>query len=522
MDIKAKYKEIKVYETIFSEVVEKSVEMDYLLADYCPNIYKVLRCHINPVITSRRVESGKLIIDLCAVIKVLYITEESKKIHCIEQKQMYTKEIEIKDLNDSCNISLAAKCDYKNLRVVNPRRVELKGAISIKVVVTKPSSTRIIDQVTQDNCYVKSSNNVICSDIPCFTKDATITEDVELALGKPSIAGILSNSACATVNDYKIMKDKALIKGNVNIHILYTADKTEKSGDSDDDISDNNVLEYTIPFSQIIDMAGIEEDHKLLINVDVHPIEIDYSKLSDENKVITLSIPMFFECMAAKNVKSELIEDLYSTDYECDIEKQRIKASTYVECINTSFVTKNNLQLPNTNISGVCDVTSEVCLPTCKFTADNILVMFNNQICVIVYDESGVPAQFEKTIPCEVQLPNNANSEDIIFTPTLTVTGCGFTLLSENQIEVRTDVTINGVLYRICYCDGVSSAKLLEDMPKAVQDNGAICLYYAEAGEDVWEIAKQFNTGADAILTENNIDDSVIKSKQMIFIPMKR
>lgn len=518
MDMNAKYKDIATLDTIYSGIVEQQIEMDYLLADYCPNIYKIIKCTVKPVVVSKRIANEKLVVDLNVLIKILYVTENNKKIFCVEQKQMYTKEIDIPNIDNSAIVSLTAKCEHSNLRVVNPRRLDLKGAITMKVVVTKPVQTKIIDKAVADNCYVKTTNHMICNENLYATKDATINEEIELVQGKPPISNILSSTANIVVSDCKVMKNKLLAKGNMNVRILYTAEQADEN--------ENNVLEYVIPFSQIIDMNGLDDEYKLFVNACTTEIDIDFSKVTPENKTMNMTLATTFDCYGAKNVQVDMLEDIYSTDYECDITRQTINPSVFVECVDYSFVSKNNLQIPNVTISGICDIFSEVSLPTSKITMESMIVMFNQNIGVIAYDETGMPIQFEKSVPCEVAIPNNAGSEMVSFNPIVTVIGCSYTLLSENQIEIRTEINIGGIVYIQTQCLPIVQSTLDMARPKSNPDNGAVCLYYAARGENVWDIAKHFNTSTDAIINENGMvsaaDGNTIESRQMILIPLKR
>ena len=53
--------------------VEQPVEMDYILPDYFPDIFRVLKCDVIPKISSHTISSGKLAMDICVTIRVLYV-----------------------------------------------------------------------------------------------------------------------------------------------------------------------------------------------------------------------------------------------------------------------------------------------------------------------------------------------------------------------------------------------------------------------------------------------------------------
>ena len=43
---------------------------------------------------------------------------------------------------------------------------------------------------------------------------------------------------------------------------------------------------------------------------------------------------------------------------------------------------------------------------------------------------------------------------------------------------------------------------------------------YAEKNENVWDIARNYCTGAQAILAENDLDEEILSERRMLFIPL--
>ena len=59
------------------------------------------------------------------------------------------------------------------------------------------------------------------------------------------------------------------------------------------------------------------------------------------------------------------------------------------------------------------------------------------------------------------------------------------------------------------------------DKVKEKNDSNSLIVYYAQPGEDVWELAKKYNTNISAILNENeDLEEGIIKEKRMLLIPV--
>ena len=135
MELNMTHENICINETVYDGPLEQSVELDTLLPDYCPPIFKVLCCNMKAAVNSCRVSGDKVLIDATAHIRVLYVAEEGGGVHSLEQKVPFSKTIDLKgDLNDPV-VKLSVKTDYINCRVVNQRRLDIRGAVTIRAKV---------------------------------------------------------------------------------------------------------------------------------------------------------------------------------------------------------------------------------------------------------------------------------------------------------------------------------------------------------------------------------------------------
>ena len=55
---------------------------------------------------------------------------------------------------------------------------------------------------------------------------------------------------------------------------------------------------------------------------------------------------------------------------------------------------------------------------------------------------------------------------------------------------------------------------------KTCENNCAMLIYYPSVGENIWEIAKQFNSSKEEIKKINSVKEDVISDKQMLLIPI--
>ena len=73
MDLKLNREMLSMTRTILDASCEQAVEKDFLLPDYYPDIFRVLKCVIMPTVQSHSINGGKLSFDMAVLIRVLYV-----------------------------------------------------------------------------------------------------------------------------------------------------------------------------------------------------------------------------------------------------------------------------------------------------------------------------------------------------------------------------------------------------------------------------------------------------------------
>lgn len=105
-------------ETLFDGQTEQGVELDHVLPDYYPEIFRILKCCLSPRVISAAVSGNKIMLDGVVLIKVLYLAENSTALHCVEQRYTWSKTVDIagkaENLCGEPRITVVPRTDYCN------------------------------------------------------------------------------------------------------------------------------------------------------------------------------------------------------------------------------------------------------------------------------------------------------------------------------------------------------------------------------------------------------------------------
>ena len=515
MDFKVNREILGTNEVVYDGNQEQSVELDYILPDYFPDIFKLIKCQLDPRIVSSNVSGDKVMYELIVGIRILYYAEQSGAVQCVEQKMNYSKTI---DLGKTCENPMAAlrsKVDYVNCRVVNQRRLDLRGAISTKVKVTFEQKQQVISDAYGMNVQLKKTPISYAANKLFASKRITVSEEFDLGYSKPSIINVIRNDAIVTSNDKKVIANKLIVKGEVQINFLYSCKK--------ENVDSLEAMQFTLPYSQIMDMEGIDERFECLIDASAVSCEIIVKANSDgENKLLECELILLINCMAIKNSTVDIVTDAYSLNYPCEYAVSNAKVEKCPRQIVENFITKASLEYKDGEIDCIYDAWSKVQNITSKVNAEKktVTIIGSVSYSVMARSEMGAPIILENDVPFEYIITLDKVTDDSTFEAKAIVLSCSYNLASTNTVELKAEIRICGNLYEITNCRILSDITFDENIMKTRDGDYALKLYFANEGEDVWEIAKKYSTSVDAIMEENELEEEILPQRGMILIPI--
>ena len=68
----------------------------------------------------------------------------------------------------------------------------------------------------------------------------------------------------------------------------------------------------------------------------------------------------------------------------------------------------------------------------------------------------------------------------------------------------------------------VTEVEVMQDAPNRANPKTALTLYFANKGEDTFDIAKRYNTSNREIMLQNSLSDTLIPADMTMLIPMTR
>ena len=507
--------EINMTEALFPSLkkiletsTEQSIDTDFTLPDYYPEVSKVMKCLTEVNILSKQIKDGAVSIGGQAVFTLLY-SDPEKTLNSFTHICPFTKTVDAKIDNDKTNICVLSRINYMNSKATAPRKLEIHGSLGLNIAVSGMSSDRILTDADGEGIYTKIMPVSYSEPIGMVSKSIFIEDDINVGQNKPSIGKIIRSNASVKVTECKFISSKAVVKGELCVEMLYTPAQQGKSV----------LLTEQHGFSQIIDCDEINENTECDVNAEVISLELHpKTSLDGEVKSVNFEAKVSFDIMPYVNAEGRVISDAFSGQYSADIVYTDIPLERLSEKIDENYVCKKTLDFTDGTLEEVCDLwcNSNIDYTSCE--NGDIVLKGTVLINVIGFNSDGEPVFYERPVDYEYRYALDTEIKNARCCPYASIIAVNHSQSSTGSLDVAVELAIKITVFSTETVRVVSQINIDEKTTVCKDCETAVILYFAE-NESVWQIAKKYNTSPQKICEANSVDGYDTQCNKIMLIP---
>lgn len=492
---------------LFDGFDERPVDMDFVLPDYAPDIAAVLKCQLTPLVQSQQINGDRVLVDGMADIRVMYLDEARKCVRSCEFSQPFSSAFTVANLAPGACVQVTTKTDYVNCRATSSRRLDVHGAFSVKLRVTAAGGQEILQDVEGDS-FQKRGRTFVCS-VPAASADKafTVSEVLELEAGKPPAEALIRGEVVPVLTDCKLMMNKVVLKGCLYLRHLYASDP-ENGG--------MEQTEHEIPFSQIVDVEGLQDDWQCDVDLEVASCDVQISAdPSGAGTLLSVSVKLTARIRCIRSEEVRALTDVYSTRCPLHLETQPLETEQLTGIHRDTEVIKETFDLPPDDIAGIVDLWGEVMVTGERCEAEKAVAEGRLMVYMLTRSSAGEVSYYERPVNIALEYTDTCNR----MATSLCVVRMEYVVNSQKQVELKVELAVTRRCYRSNQCRAVCgvTADENEEFPP---EKAALKIYYASAGESLWEIAKSCHTSMEEVMKENDLAADVLAEDAMLLVPL--
>ncbi len=491
---------------VLTKSISKKLDWDVNVPDSKRDVLKILSSFTECSISDYSFQKDCCNIKLEAISRILYIPEDasSENICTIETKENFSVKVDIpSDLAWEYE-DIHIKCLNEPCVLINSRKLGVR--LSANIIIELYKNTEAANLQENDGIVLlKNDFNSTC--IHCIKNEKiSISPAFSLPSGKPAICEVLKLCVKLMDKELKPITNKAVFKGNIHAELLYISD-----------ISTIETVLFETPFTEIIDMNGIDDSMQLMYSADVKKACCELI-LGEDNfgKGVNISGVIDLRIKACTTGKAQYVVDAYSPMYEEGLSKRTVSSICFSDVFTDTVSLKEVLEFEDTVISEVYSVWTDVVTRSAE--VENGRIMISASLCckVLYRTQSGMRCE-TKNINFEhaqnIDCDTDYESIDIMCEPE----NLSFVIAGNNMLEIRCNVKLSSYLSSQKEITAITSINLNKETPKKL-NRAPVVAYFPQNDETLFAVAKKYSSTPDRIKELNSLSEDWCRKGTCVII----
>lgn len=495
---------IALDQKIGKQTTQVLIEGDLIVPDMKPDMSVILQTTSQAIIERIELTTDRVSFMGKLGIQILYLARGSQSpVHSMNVSISIDDFVNMDGVTKETQIEAVCEIAHIDYRMVNDRKINYRAIVDVLISASNPETHEAVVDISDvpANQLLKSSVTLTKS-IESRTEQFAVKDLLTLDSGKPNIREILQTHMSVSNKDCRISGGKVTISGDLVLKILYR-------GDNESSLVE--LAEHEIPFVHSIDIQGLRDD--MFSDAILTPLDqyVQIQADSDgESRVISIEITVSAALKIASSQSIEVLEDAYCINKVLNLHKVPVKYS--------KLIAHNKAQSPAKEIVALDDLCPDILqifaaygksfVHEIKVIEDKVIAEGSIEANVLYIAESDdMPLySYKAELPFKQIIETKGATPDMEVSVSTAIEHVSFNMLSGREMELRFLISFNTSVYKEKEMHIITDIDF-EEMDKSIIDNmPSMTIYVVQKDDDLWRIAKKYNTSIDELLAVNDIE----------------
>lgn len=505
MNYEVKKDAVNTKELFYEGSLEQMIETEVNLPEYYCDVVKVLKCTVNPVIVSTQVSGDRIIIEGSAKFCFMFLGEDNQ-VYSYESSYPFSKNTEIRDLDEQYSVVVDARTDYVSCRASGKRQITGNATISVSLKVYRVRSMEIVTDCSIKGIQMKKKEICPYSFMKVEQKGFTVNDTCEIQKTGGGIKRIVKSDTNAFITDVKTINGKMMISGEMQVKSLAVTN----------DDCDIVAVTCIIPFSQIFELGCVNENSICDVSVKVNSVDAELQ--GSENTAIAYNIKATALITIGEVKCIEAVSDAYSTAKATETKQLSGNLKVIKSRGTEPYVFKSEAAVADLEIGRIIDISVVGLKKSVRTDGSKAFVYGSVEIGMLYAYSDGRINYAEKSVSFEYEKDTGLRAGSFECDANAEVSGVSHNHASADKLELKVELSISLTVLEIEMVDVLSDIIETGDSD-AKHKPASLVIYFSDPGESIWDIARKYNTTVEKIAVENSLTDDVMRERRMLLIP---
>ena len=328
MELELNTTHLNCYDTVLDTTLFHEETLETIVPDACPDILRIVDCEAMVCLKGKEAQEGRAEISGSVRAAVLYLPDGAEGVRRMTVTIPFTCSAEALGIHAGCLVTAMPRVHSADARSLNPRKVLTRVDLAVEVSVFARQTESLCDGVT---CPAEGGIQQLTETQNAYLvtaveeKPFSFSDDVSISGTKPRVEELLKSRADIECSESKLIGNKLIFKGEVHLQLLYR--------------DPSNTLcpaSFDLPFSQIMEVSGVEEEADCALQVQLTGCECILNDGNDGDSMISVALALLAQAVVREVRPVQLLSDVYST--VCGLHAER-RTYTFHQLVENSIMT---------------------------------------------------------------------------------------------------------------------------------------------------------------------------------------
>lgn len=493
-------------------VVSYISDCDVIVPDYKPDIMNILEVTAYEQINDKNVSRDYVTVSGTINYNILYVSDDEENyINSILYKTPFTNQIPVEGWDGDCNCIVKSNVVHTEYSVHNSRKFNVKCAVDMSADIYKKMQGEIVVSVNDETKLPCKTNLIECYNVCSVNEHTFCVEELCSLSDSDHCSEVVKHSINVTNSEVKVVANKAIVKGDISVKVLYLSDSILKETESE------------IPFTQLIDLDISENDiiptaEYFVKNTSV-TCELDDDATMSKLKA-SAEICVILKLFAENRI--QYVSDAYSPDFKTDISRTQIVVNGIEDTLSSQCIVSDYLKIKKGDtIEKVLSLDTYTHIEKAEIENCGVKIKGFVNVSLIYNGDNNRVSSVYSQIPyeCEVEV-NHPVSNNTKCICRVDDHMSSYNIDGTDRVNVREVIKISCQLISENKIDVIDNIEFDETVKTDKTGQAGITVYFVQNGDSMWNIAKRYNTTGEEITAVNKLEkDCTLTAGQQLIIP---
>lgn len=489
--IKTSQKELLLPLRPLQMTVDKDLEMEETLPDYCPDISRLVRVDCMPYIESSEVNGDRCTVNGRVICTLLYETDYKNKLKSVSFEKEFTHNFELRDQQAAETFARShARCSHISCKLQSPRRCVIRPRLKLDLGLRFRRPLHALDPGCGGR-YCRTASVTYEQANPVRKEEFPVDEELLLHQSEKAIGDVIHTSVKLQPPQIVTAGGETAIKTTATVKMLY-----ETEGEDAEPV----MSVKTIPLS--LNVQGLEEgtEAEVVLRVSDEKVSAELDNYG-ENRVIRAVFTANADIYTTDTVSEEVAVDVFSEGAIDSPVDTTVALPSEAALYNRSIVLDSIVTPERPFVCPLYDLDIVVNDLDPQITEEGILLRGTYTTSVLgrtadAFESFDFTKEFSQLIP--IEMPDNLTDVQAQMTPI----DYSVTTLPDGQLGLR--ITFQTKLTAHTADKATFITDISSSDPVAKSNDAASAVYFFPSpSDDLWSISKRYLKNPDAVRSAN-------------------